>query len=88
VTIPDHVADPQVFNVDHVVLPQQDERGLVVEVTPLALNLLMFALQEGNRLAPPTAPFLSARDPTLRSPQRPLSRASGARIGDRVPRRR
>jgi hypothetical protein len=33
-----HVGNPQIFQVDGVVLPEQGERRLVVKVRPLALD--------------------------------------------------
>jgi hypothetical protein len=60
----DHVGDPQIFEVYGVELSEQRQRGLVVEVAPLALRLLLFTLQQGNGPAAPPAAFLAPRDPT------------------------
>src|SRR5262249_14861229 len=37
VVIPHHIRNPHIFKIDHVVLAQQGERGLVMEVATLAL---------------------------------------------------
>jgi hypothetical protein len=55
----DHVADPQVFMVDRVILAHERERRLVVEVLSLVVDALMRLRQEGNSLAPTVTPMLA-----------------------------
>ena len=49
VAVPEHVANLQIFQIDHVVLPEQGERGLMVEVAPLTPHLLVLTLQAVRR---------------------------------------
>src|SRR5262249_24324166 len=42
--------DPQIFEVDRIVLPQQQGRGLVVKLGALPLHLLVRALQKATAL--------------------------------------
>jgi hypothetical protein len=55
-----HIRDPQIFEIDDVVLPEQRQCRLVMEVAPLALYLLVLARQPPDRLRPPMA---AARTP-------------------------
>src|SRR5215469_8806523 len=41
VVVPDHIRNPQIFHIDHVILLQQRECGLVMKVAPLPLHRLM-----------------------------------------------
>ncbi len=78
--IPYHVGDLQIFEVDRVVLAQQPERRLVVEVEPLAFDVLMRPLKQPNGLASAVAALLAAGDDPLRFLQALLTTAMQARI--------
>src|SRR5260370_15892117 len=76
-----HVGRLQVFVIEGVVLLDQGQGGLVVEVLPLALDMLMDTAQEMDRLAPPLAPLLAARDPPLGASQCHLGHTEDAGFG-------
>src|SRR5262249_14756247 len=65
VMVPDHIADLQIFQVDRVVRAHQGEGRLVVEVAPLALDLLLLLGASPDGFPPPFAAFLPARDTSL-----------------------
>jgi hypothetical protein len=46
VVVPHQIRNPQVFEIDRVVLAQQGERGLVLKVTPLPLDSLVVAFEQ------------------------------------------
>ena len=46
------VGDPQVFQIDHIVLAHQRERGLVVKVRALAPHMLVLLRALGHGLLP------------------------------------
>jgi hypothetical protein len=81
------VADPQLFERDHVVLPQQRQRARVVEVPSLPLHLLVRALEEGNRFATARAALRAAPHAPLGSGEL-LFRLSGTGGDVRSPYRR
>src|SRR5215469_12651242 len=84
VVVPDQVGHRQVFQIDRVVLPHQEERRLVVEVVPLPTDLLVLLRQELHRFAAAPAALLAARHPALGLLQLPLGSAIMARILDDV----
>jgi hypothetical protein len=51
VGVPDQSADPHILKIDHVVPAQQRERGRVMEVAPLTLHRMLFALEQSDSLA-------------------------------------
>src|SRR5215469_17057677 len=59
------ITDLQVFEKDHVVVPQQRKRGLVVEVPSLPLDPLMPALEQGDGLAAAVTALFATRDAAL-----------------------
>jgi hypothetical protein len=61
----DHVADPQIFEIDHIVLPHQQERRFVVEVGTLPTDLLVLPGEDLHGLAAAIAALHPARHPTL-----------------------
>ena len=69
VVVLDHVGDPQVFVIDHVVRLHQREGFLVVEVAALAGDVLMRLGQQRDGLAPPVAALLASGDPPLAAAQ-------------------
>src|SRR5215469_12010242 len=70
-----HIGYLQVFQIDHVVLSYQIQRGLVMEVSPLPLYLLMLPSTLLRRLAPVLTALLSARHAPLRFLQFPFGTA-------------
>src|SRR5690242_12168025 len=66
VMIPYHIGDLQIFEIDGVVLAQQMQRGLVVEVEALALDVLMRLAQQRFGLAASLTPLLPFGDAALR----------------------
>src|SRR5262249_9789915 len=60
--VADQVGHPQVFERDHVVAPQQRERGLVMGVAALPLYLLVLALEHGDRAPAVLALLLASGD--------------------------
>jgi hypothetical protein len=60
VVIPDHIGRLQVLVIDGIVLSHQRQRGLVVEVNALPLQLLMRLRQQRDRLAASAASLLAA----------------------------
>jgi hypothetical protein len=74
--------DLQILKIDRVVVTQQRQGGLVLKVAPLSANLLVFPLQQGNRLLAAVAAFLPARDTALRFGELLLSRAVMAGVLD------
>src|SRR5581483_7827060 len=83
--VPYHVGDPQIFEIDGVVLAQQHERRLVVEVRALALHLLMRLAKAAHRLAAPFAALLAAAHPFVGLGELLLRFAVVTRILDRFP---
>jgi hypothetical protein len=67
--IPHQVGDPQVFEIDRVVLAQQRQRGFVMEVGALALDVLMRLAELGDGFAPSLAALLAASDAAVRFDQ-------------------
>src|SRR5258707_6670618 len=65
VGVSQQIADLQVFEIDHLVLAEQCECGLMLKGAPLALHLLVFPLQERHRLLPAVAALLPAGDPAV-----------------------
>jgi hypothetical protein len=56
---PHQMGDRHLLVIDHVVLLDQRQRGLVVEVAPLPLDLLVRTGEHLHRLAPAVAPTRS-----------------------------
>src|SRR5258708_11860664 len=65
VGVPDQIADLQVFQIDHIVLAHQAKRRLMVEITPLPLDLLMLLRALSDGLPPSRTPPLAARQALL-----------------------
>ena len=61
----DHIADPQFFQIDDIVLTQQQERRLMMEVVPLTPDFLVLLGEEQHRFPAPLAALLPPRDPPL-----------------------
>ena len=76
----DQVGHPQVFQIDHVVVPQQGERRLMMKVAPLALHRLMLLGQQHHRFPAALTALLPPRDTPLRLLQLPLGFAVVPRI--------
>ena len=72
-TVPHQIGDPQVFQVDIVVLAQQGKRGLVVKVPALSSDFLMVLGQQSSG-------FLAALAPLLPIPRRRRRRIEGGRV--------
>ena len=85
VMVPDHIGDPQIFEIDRVVLAHEIQRGLVVEVGALALQRLMRPLEVAHRFAPALAAFLAARDTLIGLGELLFTPAVVARVLDRFP---
>jgi hypothetical protein len=64
-TVPDHLGCLQVFMIDRV--EAAHERGLVMEVMPLAAYFLIRFGKQSDGLAPTLAALLATGDSTLRS---------------------
>jgi hypothetical protein len=73
-------ADLQLVEIDRVVLAQQRKRGLVVEVAPLPLHLLLFALEELYRLATARAALRAATHAPVGFGEQLLGLAVAARV--------
>jgi hypothetical protein len=58
VAVPDQVRDPQIFETDRVILAQQGQRGHMMEVAPLAVDLLVVAFEQGDALRRRLLPFV------------------------------
>src|SRR5262249_42586654 len=80
VRVADQVGHLQVFQIDHCIALYQVERRLVVEVSPLPLDLLMLPGQPLHGLSAALAPLLAARHATLGLLERLLCSAVMARI--------
>src|SRR5258708_11236478 len=80
--VPYHVGDPQVFEIDRVVLLDQLQGFLVVEVLSLPLHLQVRFRQERDRLAAAMAPFLAPRHAPLRRLEPPFGFTIPAWITD------
>jgi hypothetical protein len=75
------LATRESFEIDGIVGAQEGARGLVMEVTPLAGNLLMLPLQQLHRFAAAPAPLLAPGDPALGFGELLLSFAVVPRVG-------
>jgi hypothetical protein len=82
VVIPNHVADLQVFVVDHIIGAHKSKRCLVVKVLPLTANCLVRLGKVHNRLAPTMAALLAFRDAPLAFGQVALRSAIAPRRED------
>ena len=66
VRVLDQVSHLQIFQIDHVVVPQQLQGGLMMKVSPLPLHFLVLPSEECHRFAAALTALLPARDTPLR----------------------
>src|SRR5262249_44570859 len=83
-SIPYHVGDPQIFEVDRVEVAYEGVGGLVMEVGALALHLLLLARPQLDRLLAALAALLAPGDAALGFLEPFLRFAVMARVVDRV----
>jgi hypothetical protein len=89
VSVAHQVGDPQIFELDRVVQPEQRQRGLVVKVGVVPLHRLVRPLQVAHSRAAALAALLATRTAALGLLQAPLRMAVVAWIRYvRVPQRR
>src|SRR5262249_53359227 len=70
--VPHHVADLQIFVIDHIELAHRCQCDLVVEVLPLSAHRLMRFREQFHRLAASVTPLLATGDTALEAFQVPL----------------
>src|SRR5262245_30694778 len=83
-SIPYHVGDPQIFEVDRVEVAYEGVGGLVMEVGALALHFLLLARPQLDRLLAALAALLAPGDAALGFLEPFLRFAVMARVVDRV----